>query len=308
MADAVDVAIDAGQTRMRVGLARGGRVTRLAERAGLSYRHGSQPAAAVLAAIAEPWAQLAPAGPVGTVCLGLTSVLGSEAEYAALAAGLLDRLGAGRVLIAGDVVTAHAGALDLSPGVVLAAGTGAIALGVDADGRHRQVDGWGYLCGDAGGGFWIGRRGLDLALRGHDGRAVAGPLTAQATDVFGDLSQLAEALYPDPDAVARVADFALAVLDLSESDAAAAAIAAQAADELAATVVAAAGPGDPRISWTGRLLRHDGLRQRFTDALELRRPGARLHLPAGDGLTGAARLAATADLGMYAGLVRMATR
>jgi glucosamine kinase len=308
MADVVDVAIDAGQTRMRVGLARAGRVTGQAERAGLTYRHGLRPAAAVLDAIAEPWAQLAPTCKVGTVCLGLTSVLGSEAEYAALAAGLLDRLGADRVLVAGDVITAHAGALDLGPGVVLAAGTGAIALGVDDDGRHRQVDGWGYLCGDAGGGFWIGRRGLDVALRGHDGRTTPGPLTARAAQVFGDLDQLAENLYPDPDAVARVADFAPAVLDLAESDVACAAIAAQAAQELAATVLAAAGPGDPRISWTGRLLGHDGLRQRFAEAVEVQRPGARLQKPVGDGLIGAARLAANADLGIHAGLVRVTRR
>ncbi|NUT33119.1 MAG: ATPase, partial [Hamadaea sp.] len=177
MADAVDVAIDAGQTGLRIGLARAGRVLRQAEGPGLTYRPDLRPAAAVLAAVAQTWARLEgweDVGRTGTVCVGLTSVLGSDAEYAALATGLLDLLDAGRVLLAGDVVTAHAGALDLGPGVVLAAGTGAIALGIDPDGTQRQADGWGFLCGDAGGGFWIGRRGLDVALRGHDGRAPSG--------------------------------------------------------------------------------------------------------------------------------------
>ncbi|NUO56696.1 MAG: ATPase [Hamadaea sp.] len=308
MADMVDVAIDAGQTRMRLALSRNGQVTRVAEAPGLTYRQGVRPAAAVLAAVAAPWASLAHESQVGTVCLGLTSVLGSADEYAALAAGLLHNLDATRILIAGDVVTAHAGAFGLEPGVVLAAGTGAIALGLDHDGVRRQVDGWGYLCGDAGGGFWIGRRGLDVALRGHDGRIEPTPLTGRATDHFGDLADLAESLYPTPDAVARIAEFAPAVLDLAETDPYAGRIVAEAAEELAATVAAAAGPADLPVSWTGRLLRNDTLRRRFADDLALRRPGVRLREPLGDGLDGAANLAAAPDLGIHSGLMRVTHR
>jgi len=305
MADMVNVAIDAGQTRLRVALIADGDVTRVAEGAGLTYGHGSRPSTAVLTAIR---AMVPDKAPGGTVCLGLTSVLGSDDEYAAVAAGLLDLFDAERVILTGDVVTAHAGAFGFGPGVVLAAGTGAIALGLDADGRHRQVDGWGYLVGDAGGGFWLGRRGLDLALRGHDGRVMPTSLTASAAEHFGDLGSLAESLYPAPDAVSRIAEFAPAVLRLSESDPGADRIVAEAAVELAATVVAAAGPGDPPVSWTGRLLRHDGLRRRFVDALAVRWPGVRVHQPLGDGLDGAARLAGAPDLGIYRGLVRVTTR
>ncbi|NUT20942.1 MAG: ATPase [Hamadaea sp.] len=308
MADMVDVAIDAGQTRMRIGLAYAGRVTRVADCPGLTYRHDVRPSDAVLAAITGPWAELAVRDQVATVCLGLTSVLGSADEYAALAGGLIDRLEAGRVLIAGDVVTAHAGAFGLGPGVVLAAGTGAIALGLDRDGVRRQVDGWGYLCGDAGGGFWIGRRGLEAALRGHDGRAEPSALIDHATAHFGELADLAETLYPAPDAVARIAEFAPAVLGLADADAYAANIVDEAARELAATVAAASGPGDLPVSWTGRLLQHDGLRRRFADELAIRRPGVRLHEPIGDGLDGAAKLAAAPELGLHSGLMRVTVR
>ncbi|MEV6965151.1 BadF/BadG/BcrA/BcrD ATPase family protein [Hamadaea sp. NPDC051192] len=306
MADVVDVAIDAGQTRMRLALSRNGQVGRSAEAPGMTYRTGLRPSAAVLAAIAEPWTAVSAANQIGTVCLGLTSVLGSDAEYAALAADLVDRLGAQRVLIAGDVVTAHAGAFGLGPGTVLAAGTGAIALGLDRDGVRRQVDGWGYLCGDAGSGFWIGRRGLDVALRGHDGRIEPTPLTELAGKHFGDLADLAESLYPAPDAVARIAEFAPAVLELAGTDPYADRIVTEAAEELAATV-AAAGTDLP-VSWTGRLLRNDTLRRRFADELALRRPGVRLQEPLGDGLDGAANLAAATDLGIHSGLVRVTVR
>jgi glucosamine kinase len=308
MADVVDVAIDAGQTRMRVGLAYAGRVARAVDCAGLTYRPGVRPAAAVLDAIAGPWASLQCDDQVGTVSLGLTSVLGSEAEYAVLAKGLLDRFGANRVLLAGDVVTAHAGAFGLGPGVVLAAGTGAIALGLDASGERRQVDGWGYLFGDAGGGFWIGRRGLDAALRCHDGRALPTELMVKAAEHFGDLGGLAEVLYPGGDAVARIAEFAPAVLGLAETDPYAARIVAEAAGELAATVAAAAGPADLPVSWTGRLLRDEGLHRRFADELAFRRPSVRLQDPLGDGLDGAALLADAPEVGIHIGLIRVTTR
>lgn len=300
------MAIDAGQTGVRLALARDGVVLSRVEGGGLTYGHDG-PAAAVLAALGALAAPFGAIGPVGTVCLGLTSVLGSDDEYAALAAGLLAHFHADRVVVTGDVVTSHAGALAARPGVVLAAGTGAIALGVTADGAHRQVDGWGHLYGDAGGGFWIGRYGLDTAMRGHDGRAVPGALTARAADVFGELDGLAERLYPGSDAVARIAGFAREVLDLADTDDDAAAIAGRAAAELAGTVVAA-GAADADVAVTGRLLGHHGLRRRFAAALAEREPTARLRTSEGDGLSGAARLAATADLGQYAGLCRVTTR
>ncbi|GAA4205914.1 N-acetylglucosamine kinase [Actinocatenispora rupis] len=307
MTERVDVAVDAGQTGVRLALARGGRPVAQVSGPGLRYGHGDGPARAVLDAFGALRAGLPPDGPVGTVCVGLTSVLGADGEYESLAAGLLERFAADRVVLTGDVVTAHAGALGARPGVVLAAGTGAIALGVRADGRHRQVDGWGHLYGDAGGGFWIGRHGLDAAMRGHDGRAPAGALRARAAAVFGNLGDLAERLYPDGDAVARIAAFARDVLELAEVDAVAAEIADRAAAELAGTVTAAGAAGSD-VSWTGRLLGDDGLRRRFAAALADRAPTARLRTPDADGLTGAACLAAADDLAPYAGLCRVRTR
>ncbi|MHB8074482.1 BadF/BadG/BcrA/BcrD ATPase family protein [Desulfosporosinus fructosivorans] len=45
-------------------------------------------------------------------------------------------------------------------GNVLAAGTGAVALGIDPEGRVIRVGGWGHLIGDQGGGYDIGRKAL----------------------------------------------------------------------------------------------------------------------------------------------------
>ncbi|MCK1816273.1 hypothetical protein MTQ13_18610, partial [Streptomyces sp. XM4011] len=99
-------------------------------------------------------------GPLVAACVG-------AAGMATLGAGLRERLpgaladgfGVRRWALAADAVTGYAGALGMRPGVVVAAGTGMIALGTDLRG-WRRADGWGHLLGDCGGGAWIGGRGV----------------------------------------------------------------------------------------------------------------------------------------------------
>jgi N-acetylglucosamine kinase len=78
------------------------------------------------------------------------------------------------VLITHDAETALVGAIGRRYGVALIAGTGAIAYGVNARGESRRADGWGYLLGDEGSAYWIGREALRAAARAHDER---GPVT-----------------------------------------------------------------------------------------------------------------------------------
>lgn len=54
-------------------------------------------------------------------------------------------------------------------GVVLVAGTGSIALGIDGTGTVRRAGGWGYAASDGGSGYWIGRAALAYTLRCADG-------------------------------------------------------------------------------------------------------------------------------------------
>lgn len=57
------------------------------------------------------------------------------------------------------------------PGIVQIAGTGSIAYGVNNHQHHDRVGGWGYLVGDEGSGYEIGREGIVAALKAFDGRA-----------------------------------------------------------------------------------------------------------------------------------------
>jgi hypothetical protein len=70
-----------------------------------------------------------------------------------------------RAAVVADVEAAYAGALGAGPGVLVLAGTGAMALGRDGRGRWRRAGGLGPLLGDEGSAFWIGREWLRLAAR-----------------------------------------------------------------------------------------------------------------------------------------------
>ncbi|WP_338695333.1 BadF/BadG/BcrA/BcrD ATPase family protein [Streptomyces sp. Q6] len=67
-------------------------------------------------------------------------------------------------------------------GLVLIAGTGATAARVAGRRTVRVADGDGWLLGDAGSGFWLGRQALRCALRAVDGREEWGPLVTLVLD------------------------------------------------------------------------------------------------------------------------------
>ncbi|RPJ51490.1 MAG: hypothetical protein EHM21_02595 [Chloroflexi bacterium] len=83
-----------------------------------------------------------------------------------------------------DIVTAQAGALAGQPGVVVIAGTGSIAYGVDATGRSARAGGWAYLFGDEGSAYDIGCQALTAAARMSDGRGPDTMLLARILEHF----------------------------------------------------------------------------------------------------------------------------
>ncbi len=68
------------------------------------------------------------------------------------------------VHVTGDADTARHGAFLGAPGIVVIAGTGSAALGWDGE-RFAQAGGHGFLLGDEGSAYWIGREAVRSALR-----------------------------------------------------------------------------------------------------------------------------------------------
>jgi glucosamine kinase len=303
------LAIDIGQTGSRLLLVGADGHREVWESA--AGRAGADPEEALIAAVAEVAGRL-PA--LDTLAAGLTGLQGRAGR----ARDVLERVAplapARRVVIADDALTSYLGAIGLRPGVVVAAGTGAVALATDGASRHGRVDGWGYLVGDLGSGFWIGRRGLESALRALDGRAGSPRLLSLARETFGDLGLLPQRLAADPDRVRRVALFAEPVaLAAHEGDDDAVRIWAEAAGLLAEAAAAAARraglDGEIVVSWTGRLFAAgDLLLGPFGAGLAVRLPAAVLTPPLGDGLDGVERLAQLDELPALDPLLTSAVR
>lgn len=289
--DAV-LAVDLGKTSCRVRVTAGTEV--LAEVAGpgapgLAEVHGEDLA---FTAITDLVTQLdAPVRqPVAAIGIGAAGVEASPDASQSLAKRVSESLGAPTALI-NDALVAHVGAFGGGPGTVLITGTGAIAFSYDAAGELRQVDGWGPLLGDDGGGRWIGQEGIKAALRDADGRATSTSLTRAAADLAGDLRALPHWVSSTGHDARRLASFAPTVLaHAQDGDPIAAEIARHAAAQLTKTVEAANGR-EQKVCIVGGLYDHPYFRGILDAALAER--GITATAPLGSPLDGAALIATT---------------
>ncbi|MEE8870101.1 MAG: BadF/BadG/BcrA/BcrD ATPase family protein [Acidipropionibacterium acidipropionici] len=215
------------------------------------------------------------------------------------------------IILAHDSVTSYLGALGPEPGAVVAAGTGVVTLAVGAR-KVARVDGWGYLFGDAGSGYWIGRRAIDSVLRAYDGRGPATDLTDRVLAEFPDLSKLYLEVQADPQKVSRVARYARDVAELAGSDPVATAISHDAGRALSESVAAglrrvSAEPDAP-VARIGNVFLSEALRDAFDESLRNAAPDAVLVENPGASLDGAVRLAALPEGSPLAGSVTSAGR
>lgn len=140
-----------------------------------------------------------------------------------------------------DAHVALVGAMGKEFGVVLIGGTGAMAFGIDHEGRTARADGWGYLLGDEGSAYWIGIEILRSALRAHDGRGPATvllPLLLKQLKI-GRPDDLVEWAYQGNSSVATVASLSrLAFVAAMQGDRVAMDVIRRAGTSLGQTAVA----------------------------------------------------------------------
>lgn len=237
---------------------------------------------------------------------------GLDRPDAAAALADLRETSIARVALAHHSTASYLGALGDTEGVMIASGTGVVALAV---GPHdiARVDGWGWIMGDSGSAFWIGRNALEAAMRGYDGRRQSTLLTEMLEEDFDDLELAYLELQADPDRVARVASYAAKVDEAALTDPVAGDILDRAAAHLAESVVAAAhraglGRGEPPLVCAlGQTFESVRLRTKFVGYLAMDWPSFELGEPLGDGLHGVQHLATLGD-GPLADRVATATR
>ncbi|MFF4170570.1 N-acetylglucosamine kinase [Streptomyces sp. NPDC001744] len=304
--DGLVVGVDSGGSGLRIALADAATGTVLGSRTsrepvrtgpgGISAAHFLEQVLPAVRALREPFG----ARPVLAAAVGAAGMatLGDELR-AGLPGALAEAWGVRRLALAADAVTAYAGALGQRPGAVVAGGTGMVALGTDLV-TWRRADGWGHLLGDCGGGAWIGRAGLEAAMRAHDGRrGGSAALLDRAEKRFGPVAGLPGLLYPRTDRPAVLASFAPEVGHCAPEDPVAADILVRAGAHVAeaAEAVYPAGPG-AAVALTGGLFgMGEPLLAPLRAALEELLPHARTTAPEGDPLAGAVALASALATG-----------
>lgn len=206
------------------------------------------------------------------------------------------------VVVTSDVVSAHAGALHGGGGVLVIAGTGAVALGI-GDREAALVDGWGPELGDFGSGSWLGREALRAVLRASVGLGPETALGAALRDPVGDASAVQRWLAQEGTLARRLATLAPILLDAaSAGDPVASQIGEEAVRLLAATAAAAAAPRSragsaptaPVVALHGGLTDDEWFRGRLVASLD--EVGLSVTASAGDALDGARLLAERSDL------------
>jgi N-acetylglucosamine kinase-like BadF-type ATPase len=305
---------DVGGTSTRVGVADlTGSVLAVAREAGGNPNAvGLETSAARIRTATSRALEQAGIGPaeVAAVVLGMA---GYNTAASAGPAFLRDSLGpvAAVPRIVSDLGVAYASGSPLAHGYVVIAGTGSAAAEIDRGELISRRGGWGWLLGDEGGAFWLGREAVRLALTEVQAGAHRSDLTRQVIarltpdrldpdrqdidrqdhdEQNHDRSLAALLRRPYEQPPIRLAELAPLVTGLVDSDPAAASIAARAADILAGLVLDLdPRPGLPVVATGSVLLSARPIRQAFTD-----RVGASLGSPvltATSGLVGALWLA-----------------
>jgi len=200
------------------------------------------------------------------------------------------------VHVTGDADTAQAGAFLGGPGVVVIAGTGSMAFGRNGENRAR-AGGHGFLLGDEGSAYWIGRAAARAALRWQDRMGGSEPIHRMVAAAAGaDLDALVSDVCSHPAERSTLTALAPALTALAAEDPEAARITRRAAEHLAALAqsvrdrlgpLPGAGARPLPVAGAGRVFGAGLIWDRFAELTGAARPLA-------DAAVGAALLAARA--------------
>ncbi len=180
-----------------------------------------------------------------------------------------------KLSIANDATLLFAAGTPEGWGLAVIAGTGSIAFTLDQDGRTARAGGWGYLLGDEGSAFRMGKLGLRAACRTADGIGPPTALLPVLLEKLGsnDPRDFIPAVYRGAWDKAAIAALAPVVLELAATDQTAREIVEEQARELAQTAAGAVALGglsceNVPIALTGGLvLRSEAFRERFLTEL-----------------------------------------
>jgi N-acetylglucosamine kinase-like BadF-type ATPase len=241
------------------------------------------------------------------VCLGIAGV--DRPDDARVVEAIMKRIGyKARVLVVNDALVALEAGAPAQRGVVVIAGTGSITYGRNDHNEAARAGGWGYMLGDEGSGYWIGRAALRAVLREADRRGPATRLTGLLLNYYGvsRAQDLIHHVYQGTLRPAAIASLAQCVQGaFSDGDPVALGILRGAADQLESAALSVArrleivGSEFPFILSGGIFRAVPWLEEELSRRLPLASPRSRTMLLAVEPAVGAVRLAIAEAQGGY---------
>lgn len=180
-----------------IGVDGGGSGTRvrLAHADGTELAQGHSGPSSLAHGIAEAWTAVEQAvaaafdgaaiTPPGRARMAIGLGLAGAHHRQRAASFLAHNPGYGAIALETDAQTTLLGAHGGQAGAIVAIGTGSVGEVLEADGRRREVGGWGFPAGDEAGGAWIGLRAVGHAQQVLDGRAAPGALATAVIAACG---------------------------------------------------------------------------------------------------------------------------
>lgn len=229
------------------------------------------------------------------VALSLTAINGQVPDPEPYGELSHEFFGAVETAVMDDGLAGYIGALGTEEGVALSVGSGVVAIG-GRRGKFAHADGLGHIFGDEGGGFWLGKHGLERALATRQGRDSDKDLLDFLKDEVSQFDELGSKV--DAGAQSLCIATAKKVLEAADENIPSAIMirdrgATQLAKTVSAAWVSTGGLVNESLSFSllGGLSRNSGYRESIRCHVVLLLPQVHLMTPRGNHLDGATAIA-----------------
>ena len=153
---------------------------------------------------------------VDLIVLSLAAIPRIHADLELIAAALYQRVRFSRIIFSSDT-NAASHSVSQRADLTIAIGTG-LTASINKGSHNFELSGLGYLIGDEGSGFWIGRQGLNAALRAVQNIGEPTELALKAVNFYGvEPNYLADHIHQLPNPVTQIAAFTPLVIAAAES-------------------------------------------------------------------------------------------
>ncbi len=155
---------------------------------------------------------------VGSIYAGITGIAETDSGSKETKAIFTNVFGDIPITLVSDIELGYRVNFEPGEGIFLYAGTGSIAMYIDAQGKIFRAGGWGYLLGDEGAGYWIGREAIRAVLFTLESGSLISPYSLEAEVLksihCADWKDIKSFVYSDDRA--KIAELSLLVVSMAK--------------------------------------------------------------------------------------------